>query len=266
MKAIAVDDEKLLLGDLLSQLKKIPEIESAAGFEYPLEALAYLQENRADVAFLDINMQDMDGISLAKRMKEYVPEISVIFLTGYSEYAIDAFGIHASGYLLKPVTCGDIEEELAHLRPMKRGVPPRLYVRTFGGFDLIYDGEPERFERAKAKELFACLIDAHGASLSMENISARLWEGETYDKSKLRQIHTFIGSMMRTLHLVDADDAVIKQHNAIAVNSKKIDSDYFRFLNREPDTVASFVGEYMNNYSWAEFTLGTLCAMKAEMC
>lgn len=265
MKVIAVDDEKLLLDDLLIQLNKISGIESAAGFDDPREALAYLACNQADVAFLDINMQEMDGITLAKQMKELEPAIAVIFLTGYSEYAIDAFGLHASGYLMKPVTRRDIEEELVNLRPMKRRAQPWAFVRTFGGFELLCGGAPVKFERAKAKELFACLIDRRGASLTMEEISARLWEEDGYDASKLKQIHTFIGSMMKTLRFAGVDGAVVKQYNAVAVNPRKVDCDYFRFMDRDPEAIASFAGEYMTNYSWGEFTLGMLCQMKASL-
>lgn len=262
MKVIAVDDERLLLNDLLRQLEKIASVESAVGFGNPRGALEWLKENRADVAFLDINMGEMSGLELAKRMKELIPSIAVIFLTGYSEYALDAFSLHASGYLMKPVTKKDIEEELENLRPLKRSAPARLFVSTFGNFELIFDGAPVKFERSKAKELFACLIDRRGAALTMEEISARLWEEEDYSPSKLRQIHTFIASMMRTLEAVGLGDAVIKQYNAVAVNPRKIECDYFRFMERDPEAIASFNGEYMSNYSWAEFTAGMLCRMK----
>lgn len=223
MKVIAVDDERLILSDLLNQLKKIPYIESAAGFDNPVQALGYLRENTVDVAFLDINMQYMDGISLAKKIRETVPSAAIIFLTGYSEYAVDACRLHASGYLLKPVTKSAIEEELAHLRPACGEKAAKIKVRAFGSFEVFAGGVPLKFARRRSKELFACLIDKYGASISMEEISSRLWENDAYYSSKLRQIHTFFSSMNETLSSVGVSGVIIKQYKSIAVNVKKID-------------------------------------------
>lgn len=62
------------------------------------------------MALLDIDMPSMNGIELAAKIKMLRPEVSVIFLTGYSQYALDAFNVHASGYLLKPMTSWSLAE------------------------------------------------------------------------------------------------------------------------------------------------------------
>lgn len=68
------------------------------------------------MAFLDIEMPGMSGIALAQRLKELCPRGNLIFVTGFSQYMAEAFQLHASGYIRKPVTVKAVEEELRNLR------------------------------------------------------------------------------------------------------------------------------------------------------
>ena len=259
MKIIAVDDEKLVLEDLVEQLVSLPYVSKVKGFTKPAEALKYIEENNIDAAFVDINMRGMDGLALATEINRISPTAAVIFLTGYSEYAGDAFKLRASGYLLKPASIEDIEAELANLRlsvAKDRGC--RLRVQTFCNFEVFSGDRPVHFKRAKSKELFAYLIDRRGAGATMAEIAAILWECKNYDRSLFNQIHTFISDLIAALRAEGADDVIIKGRNNVAVNPEMIDCDYYRFLRGEVAAVNSFTGEYMKNYSWAEFTVGYL--------
>ena len=102
MNIIAVDDESLAQGYMLKILKEAAPGSRFKGFEDPVAALDYLRENPVDIAFLDIEMYGLNGIELAKRFKEAAPSVKIIFSTGFPDYALDAFSVHASGYLLKP--------------------------------------------------------------------------------------------------------------------------------------------------------------------
>lgn len=69
MTILAVDDEKLALASIVEQIKQLlPEAE-VLGFRKPSEALKAVQEQLCEIAFLDIDMREMDGITLAKRIK-----------------------------------------------------------------------------------------------------------------------------------------------------------------------------------------------------
>ena len=131
MRAICVDDEELVLRLTISLCELSPLVDEAKGFTRAAEVLSYLEENRADIAILDVDMPDMDGISLAMKIKEKRPEIAVIFLTGYSQYAVDAFAIHASGYLLKPVSRERLFSEIEYaLKGRSVENNKELFVRT----------------------------------------------------------------------------------------------------------------------------------------
>ncbi|MEG0379242.1 MAG: response regulator, partial [Eubacterium sp.] len=112
MKVIAVDDEVLALQSIVRELQKIERITEVQGFCSSEETLMYLEANPVDVVFLDIEMEPLSGLALADKIKLNWPKVFIIFVTAYSQYAVEAFQIHAFGYLLKPVNTERIEKEL----------------------------------------------------------------------------------------------------------------------------------------------------------
>lgn len=265
MNILAIDDEKLALEALTEAVREAMPQAEVHGFRDPAELIACVRARPADVAFLDIEMRNITGIELAKELKTICPAINIIFVTGHARYAIDAFALRASGYLLKPATAEDVKREIEQLRYQASAVPAnrlRLRVQTFGNFEVFLDDKPLYFKRAKAKEMFAYLIDRRGASCTMAEIAGVLWEDQVYSRSQLNQIHIFIGELKRAFGAVGERDVLIKQHNSLAVNIDKVDCDYYRFLKSDVGTINSFGGEYMSNYSWAEFTVGGLVSKK----
>lgn len=102
MKIICIDDEPLILNMTVELCEKLPEKPEVTGFTKPGEALSWLEGHSADIALLDINMPEINGLELAARIRELDPSTAIIFLTGHSEYAVDAFTLHASGYFRLP--------------------------------------------------------------------------------------------------------------------------------------------------------------------
>ena len=101
---LITDDEPLQLEELKSILRRIrPEVEIYA-YTWPDDALEAAKLHPIDVAFLDIQTGGMTGLELAEQLKMIKPDTHIIFVTGYSQYAVEAFAIHATGYLLKPVS------------------------------------------------------------------------------------------------------------------------------------------------------------------
>jgi len=116
MKAIIVDDEQLVCENLEIKLRQIPQITQTAMFINPYDALSYAEQNPIDIAFLDIEMPEVGGMEMARRLTSITPSINIIFVTGHSKYAIDAFKVEASDYLLKPVTIENILGALERLQ------------------------------------------------------------------------------------------------------------------------------------------------------
>lgn len=262
MRAIAVDDEKLALESLRVKLSHIERISEVHAFLSSAEALDFFKGNGADVAFLDINMAQLDGLALARRMREVCPGIIIIFVTGYVDYALDAMNLHADGYIMKPVDEEDIEKELDDLE--RRRAPARaakrVRVQTFGNFEVYADGKPLHFARSKAKEAFAYLVHKRGSACTVKELAAVLFEDKPYDKRQLGYMQVVLRAMTDAFHDANADEVLTKSRNSYAINAEKIDCDYFRFNALEPSAFSAYTGEYMSQYGWAEFTAAYLDA------
>ena len=255
MKAICVDDAALILEHTISQLRQINSIDNVEGFTHPSDALEYVKQNQIDIALLDIDMPDMNGIALAAKLKNIQPKCSVIFLTAYAEYAVDAFAIHASGYLMKPVSLERLKEEIDYSIAGTRNLPSsHITVRTFGNFDILVDGETVSFGRSKAKELLAYLIDRNGASIKRAEAFAVLWEDGVYDYSMQKQLDVIIRSLRSTLKNYGISEIFELKKSTLRIHPELIDCDLYRFLKGDTDAVSTYRGEYMNQYTWA--TLG----------
>ena len=255
MIAIAVDDEALMLGALMAAIKSSSDIESVTGFSVCEEALEFVKENPVDVAFLDINMRGMGGLVLAEKIISACPDCKIVFCTGYEEYAIHAFKLHASGYLMKPVSAQDVQVEIDHI---KGGRQKPLEVKCFGNFEVYARGEKLTFKRSKTKELFAFLVDRNGAGVSVAEIGVALWETDDEQKNQ-NYIHQLFRDLRQTLESIGMDDVFQRNNYRYSIKPEKVDCDYFKHLKTgKPE----FLGEYMSQYSWAESTCGLLWERK----
>ena len=259
MRIICVDDEKLILNLTVSMCRELPQHPEVKGFSNSADALAYIRSYKVDIAIMDINMPDMTGIVLAAKMKEINKNIAIIFLTGYSEYALDAISMHASGYLMKPVSSERLKEEIDYAMEnieLHKYKPQNtnIFIRTFGRFDVLLNGEPVSFQRSKAKELLAYLVDRRGSMVSRATAFSVLWENRTYDRPMQKQFDVILRSLRATLQRYGISDIIEMKKGYIRVIPEQFDCDMYRFFDGNIDTVNSFQGEYMSEYSWASIT------------
>ena len=156
MKALAVDDEIYMLENLQEAVAASSDIETVSAFSSCSAALAYAAENPVDVAFLDINMRGIGGLGLAEKLMEIYPQCKIIFCTGYEEYAVSAFKLHVSGYLMKPITAEAVQKEIDHIKGVK-AQQKMLEIRCFGNFEVLYNGQVLLSNAQKRKNLWLCL-------------------------------------------------------------------------------------------------------------
>lgn len=259
MNILAVDDEKNALAGLESVLHRALPQAHIHPFRTGAEALAFAGDTPCAVAFLDIEMRDMSGLELAKRLKEQHGSTNIVFVTGYSEYALDAFDLHASGYLLKPATVEKVQDAMENLRtPPEQQGGKRVRVQCFGNFEIFVDGIPLRFTRRQTKELLALLVDRRGAAMNTEQLCATLFEDESDVLQQKNRLRKLVADLSGTLRDAGAEAVFLKHRNSFAVAAEEFDCDYYDFLHGLPSGVNAYAGEYMSQYSWAEMTLAAL--------
>ena len=253
MIAIAVDDEALMLGALVAAIEGSPDISSVSKFSDCEEALEFVKSNAVDVAFLDINMRGMGGLALAEKIIASRPNCKIVFCTGYEEYAIPAFKLHASGYLMKPISAEDVQGEIDNIKGLRQK-EKLLTVKCFGNFEVYAKEEKLVFKRLKTKELFAFLVDRNGAGMTAKQICASLFPDDSDDSKNASYLRQLVLDLKNTLKSVGAENVLCHETPCYRIDTSLIKCDYVSFLETgKPE----FRGEYMTQYSWAEDT----CAM-----
>ena len=258
MKILVVDDERPALESLCAMLRRVePGCELTACLT-AREALEAARETPFDAAFLDIELGTTSGLALAKELKEVLVKISIIFTTAYSEYAVAAFALHATGYLLKPVQEEDLRRELTFLYGERFGSRKRVRIQTFDGFEVYVDGKALSFGRQKSRELLAYLVMRRGAGVHVRDACGILFEDKPYDMGAKSYFRTILAELKHTLRDAGAEDLLVKNGSLISVNADLIDCDYYRFLEGDAQAVNAYHGEFMPCFSWAEFASGDL--------
>ena len=258
MKFLAIDDEPMALEDLGEALREsMPNCELAL-FSMPSLALEHARTHDMDVAFIDIELGSTSGLLVAKELKDIRPDMNIIFVTSHSHYAVDAFKLHATGYLLKPATVSDIRRELTFLYGKTEKPEKKIRVQTFGGFDVFVDGKRLSFGRSKAKELLAYLIDHRGVSVTNNDICTALWEDSKNSLTTKSYLRTLVTSLRNTLKAAGIEHVLLKQFNSMAIDPTQIDCDVYRFLDGDPHAINGYRHDYLIRYSWSEFSVGKL--------
>ena len=254
MIAIAVDDEILMLGALVKAVDASPDIREVNKFSDCDEALDFVKKNAVDIAFLDINMRGMGGLALAESIIAARPNCKIVFCTGYEEYAIPAFKLHASGYLMKPISAEDVQAEINNIKGVKQK-EKLLTVHCFGNFEVYAKDEKLMFKRLKTKELFAFLVDRKGAGMTAKQICAVLFPDDEDDVKNAAYLRQLVMDLKNTLKSVGAENVLRHETPCYRVDTSLIQCDYLTYLETgKPE----FYGEYMSQYSWAEDTCAAL--------
>ena len=265
-----LDDEPIALRGTINTIQKVVPEAKVTGFSRANDALRHITDTKEspDVVFSDIEMPGMGGLNFAVALKRLCPEAKIIFVTAYSQYAIDAFRLHVHGYILKPITAERVREELDYL--IKENTPEQepaqeeeqtrelLKVQCFGYFEVFWKGEPLMFGRRQTKELLAYLIDRKGATCTSEEIATALWEDEDNLKHLKARIRILISDLRQTLAKIGMEDIILRRSGQIAIRRDAVDCDYYHMLDGDMEAVNAYRGEYMMQYSWAEITTGQL--------
>ena len=141
---LVVDDEAPARQDLMGLLERSPQVGQIDDAESAAECLAAIEADPFDVVFLDIRMPELDGLELGRVIGRLPAPPSIVFVTAYEQHALEAFGVAAVDYLLKPVRAERLQMTLGRLQQLRSGIPAaatagsdRLPVVAGGGITLL---------------------------------------------------------------------------------------------------------------------------------
>lgn len=236
IRTIVVDDEWYNLEEICGLVEKTGFMSVDARCRNGADALKEAARVHPQAAFIDIEMPEMDGLTLAEKLLETDPRIKIVFITGWNQYAVAAFELNALDYIMKPVNktrfakmAQRLKDEVSLNRPAHM---PAIRIRCFGRYDVTADGSPVVWGRAKAEELFAFLLMNHGVSVHKDVILENLWPDYERSKSlpilqtsvcKIRNVFSSVKDAVKLtyadskygLYLSNVDFDVVTMENAL---------------------------------------------------
>ncbi|MDY3793122.1 MAG: hypothetical protein SOZ56_11725 [Oscillospiraceae bacterium] len=160
---------------------------------------------------------------------------------------------------MKPITAEKVRYELDELRfRIPRASQGKLRIQCFGNFDAFIGDKSIEFKYRKTKELLAYLVDRNGAMCTNNEIISVLWEDEDDMNGKQIYFKSVRRDLLSVLKDIGCGDAVIQRRGEIGIDKSRVVCDYFDWLEGKAEGINAYRGEYMQQYSWAELTHGTI--------
>lgn len=254
MTVFAVDQSADSLRHISKVLSEVLPEGELRYFQSSLEALAAARETEVDAALLEVDLPELNGLDLGQYLKELYPLVNLIFLSEGREKCFEALQMHCSGYLLKPADADAARREFADLRhPAEQQNRRRVFAQTFGNFELFVDGKPVAFKYSRTKEIVALLVNNRGAQTTNGEIIGALWEDDGDPDRKASYLSNLRQDLQNTLKKLRATDIIVKQRGSLAIAPSRIECDLYDWLEKKKASKYSYLGDYMNQYSWAEY-------------
>lgn len=225
MRVLVVDDELPARRRLIRMLARVDGVEVVGEAGDGLAARRQISALRPDVVLLDIHMPELDGIELAET-EAGLP--AIIFVTAHSQYAVRAFAVAASDYLLKPVQQARLEQALARVQSRPTAPPPvRISARSGGALRLFDPRTITRFHASDKYTLFHVGADEYVLDDSLTTLESRLaglgflrvHRSELVNLAEARALHQQDG--VATLELSDGQRAPVSRR-AIAALKRRL--------------------------------------------
>ncbi|GAA4721962.1 response regulator [Brevibacillus fulvus] len=278
MRTILIDDEHHALDILQRQLQKVADIKVVGTYTNPLAGKEHILNDEVDLVFLDIHLPEINGIELAEQIAEKRPNLPIVFVTAYDDYAIKAFELNALDYLLKPVKAERLAKTVQRVREQLAGKPSidsvsakhGLRINMFQNLSILSgDGQtvPVRWRTAKTQELFLYLLQHRGQLVRKTALTDLLWPEYEIDKA-FSQLYTAIYHIRKTMEPFAACVQIANMMDGYVLNLENVRLDVEQWEKHmqaeQPVTaetiqdyekhMALYAGDYLqeHDYWWAE--------------
>ncbi|MFC4386612.1 response regulator [Gracilibacillus marinus] len=274
MKVCLFDDEPLAIELLKFQLLEFKEIEILfTSTEANINKYNGLLQ-QIDVVFLDIEMPGTNGLLLAEEITALNPNIQVVFVTGYNQYAVQAFEMNALDYILKPVSTERLQNTIQRLQ-ISTDNPEKeqdlLHIQVLGDltFQLHHQTHPIeiKWRTAKSKELFIYLLHNEGTVVSKDKLVDTLWEDIELEKAysnlyvSIYNIRKALKELQQYIYIESVQDGYVLKLNQTIIDKinwkdkiQYIPTITTEFIGHLEDTMSIYKGNYLEklDYTWLE--------------
>lgn len=278
MRVILVDDERLALEYLERQLLKFDNIEIVGLFSDPLAVREEVLHKEVDVVFLDISLPEMNGIELANQLLEFKPQLNIVFVTAYNEYAVKAFELNAIDYIVKPVRVERLSKTLDRVRKLQSVSEQEAAVEEdrdlrLHVFKQVSVEMPKgqfthlQWRTSKAQELFLFLLQHRGQLVRKSVLIDLLWP--EYESDKVySQLYTAVYHIRKTLQsygerfqISNTTEGYILSMNNVILDIEEWENKLAQLpriskdsINNYEDVMKLYTGNYLQEYDywWAE--------------
>jgi len=253
IKVLIVDDERHAHERFRRIARDCEDILICAEFYEGESLLTYLRSNDADCVFLDIEMPEKNGLVVASEIMDFAPQIDIVFLTAYQEYAIQAFEVNAIDYLIKPVTTERLQKTVHRLlgKQQKRLQNRNAEITCFGSFCVRAGGEVLIWKNRRAKELLAYLVHKNSVPVSWDQITEGIWPNLDHQKAQVN-LHSTMYRLKKHLHEAGIGHILVQQRGNYFIRREEVHCDYFQF--RDKGLFPHFYQPYLEGegYDWAQ--------------
>lgn len=254
MQIIYIDDEQSALDNFQLMVASFSQIKSLKVFREGQKALEWAQKHTVDVAFLETKLPEMNGLALAAKLKELNMNTRVIFLTAYSEYAMDAWKIDADGYLLKPYTPEALQKQLNKCITYKSLPSQRIVIETMPTLAVTVNGKAIKFGQSQIREIFALLVDRGDRGITTKEGVETLWPNRPIDnasKSRFRMAYKRLITALEKDNIAHILESTGKRRY---LRVDLVDCDICRILSGDLQLAQKYNGRYLEEFFWAEAT------------
>lgn len=279
MRAIIVDDEPLVLQRLEKMLKELQIFKDIACFNDYESLNFYNKRHTIDVAFLDIEMPEKNGIMLARELQSKHKNLKIVFITGHDRYAVEAFEIYALDYIMKPITRERLNNTIQRL--MKNMTIEKTNSSTIETSILNCLGELhyvdykknkkiplEKWRTKKVKELFLFLVHNRNKVINRDTLIELLWSNIDLEQARVN-LHSTIYQIRRTILAYEMNINITRVNGGYKLDLQNIliDVDLFEqtaatlpkeicsdTLDKYISFLSLYTGDYLINmdYWWSE--------------
>jgi two-component SAPR family response regulator len=270
IKTILIDDERPALNNLERLLKGYDQIEIIEAYTDVTKVFEKIKKEKVHMFFLDIDMPKMKGIDAAKKILEIDSNVQIVFVTAYNDYAVDAFEVEATDYVMKPIMKRrldkTIERVIKRYKDIENDLEEENKISCFGNFEIRRGQQEIKWRTSKSEEFIAYLVHNRGEFVHKSKIIEALWPDKD-EKQATKLLHTNVYYVRNGLKSINLDQAITYANKMykfdmgiIFCDIEEFDktfSSYEVITSKNVDnlkkTLHLYKGEYFegNDYYWA---------------